>query len=86
MTSPFDSESLVPKAGLEPARVSSPPPQDGVSTRFHHFGICLVILLQSPRRALRDFMDKAKRLLHILGRLVEAIVLHRKFLAPCFLI
>ena len=30
--------SLVPKAGLEPARVSPPPPQDGVSTRFHHFG------------------------------------------------
>ena len=29
---------MVPKAGLEPARVSPPPPQDGVSTRFHHFG------------------------------------------------
>jgi len=28
----------VPKAGLEPARVSPPPPQDGVSTKFHHFG------------------------------------------------
>jgi len=29
---------LMPKAGLEPARVSPPPPQDGVSTKFHHFG------------------------------------------------
>ena len=29
---------IVPKAGLEPARVSPPPPQDGVSTMFHHFG------------------------------------------------
>jgi len=28
----------MPKAGLEPARVSPPPPQDGVSTKFHHFG------------------------------------------------
>ena len=33
---------MVPKAGFEPARVSPPPPQDGVSTKFHHFGImCL---------------------------------------------
>jgi hypothetical protein len=30
--------TLVPKAGLEPARSYPPPPQDGVSTRFHHFG------------------------------------------------
>ena len=30
--------SMVPKGGLEPPRVSPPPPQDGVSTRFHHFG------------------------------------------------
>jgi len=30
--------ALVPKAGLEPARSYPPPPQDGVSTRFHHFG------------------------------------------------
>jgi hypothetical protein len=30
--------SLVPKAGLEPAWSYPPPPQDGVSTRFHHFG------------------------------------------------
>jgi hypothetical protein len=29
---------LVPKGGLEPPRVSPPPPQDGVSTMFHHFG------------------------------------------------
>jgi hypothetical protein len=29
---------LVPKAGLEPARVSPLPPQDSVSTKFHHFG------------------------------------------------
>jgi hypothetical protein len=31
---------LVPKAGLEPARLSPLPPQDSVSTKFHHFGIC----------------------------------------------
>jgi hypothetical protein len=36
---------MVPKAGLEPARVSPPPPQDGVSTRFHHFGAELVQML-----------------------------------------
>ena len=35
---------MVPKAGFEPARVSPPPPQDGVSTRFHHFGIVWFIL------------------------------------------
>ncbi len=29
---------LVPKAGLEPARVAPLPPQDSVSTKFHHFG------------------------------------------------
>jgi hypothetical protein len=29
---------MVPKGGLEPPRVSPPPPQDGVSTKFHHFG------------------------------------------------
>jgi hypothetical protein len=29
---------LVPKAGLEPARISPLPPQDSVSTKFHHFG------------------------------------------------
>jgi hypothetical protein len=34
---PFDV-SLVPKAGLEPARLSPLPPQDSVSTRFHHLG------------------------------------------------
>jgi hypothetical protein len=28
----------VPKAGLEPARVAPLPPQDSVSTKFHHFG------------------------------------------------
>ena len=32
-------ENVVPKAGLEPARVAPLPPQDSVSTRFHHFGI-----------------------------------------------
>jgi len=31
-------KQLVPKAGLEPARVSPLPPQDSVSTKFHHFG------------------------------------------------
>ena len=29
---------MVPKAGLEPARLAPLPPQDSVSTRFHHFG------------------------------------------------
>jgi hypothetical protein len=29
----------VPKGGLEPPRVAPPPPQDGVSTKFHHFGM-----------------------------------------------
>jgi len=29
---------LVPKAGLEPARLAPLPPQDSVSTRFHHLG------------------------------------------------
>ena len=32
------SLQMVPKAGLEPARVSPLPPQDSVSTRFHHLG------------------------------------------------
>ncbi len=36
---------MVPKAGFEPARVSPPPPQDGVSTRFHHFGMVKFIWL-----------------------------------------
>jgi len=31
-------DGMVPKAGLEPARVSPLPPQDSVSTNFHHFG------------------------------------------------
>ena len=29
---------MVPKPGLEPGRVSPLPPQDSVSTKFHHFG------------------------------------------------
>jgi len=37
--------NMVPKAGFEPARVSPPPPQDGVSTRFHHLGTEWVISL-----------------------------------------
>jgi len=32
---------LVPKPGLEPGRASPLPPQDSVSTKFHHFGICV---------------------------------------------
>ena len=35
---------MVPKAGLEPARVSPLPPQDSVSTKFHHFGTNTVII------------------------------------------
>ena len=34
---------MVPKAGLEPARVSPLPPQDSVSTKFHHFGTNTII-------------------------------------------
>ena len=30
---------MVPMAGLEPARLSPLPPQDSVSTKFHHIGI-----------------------------------------------
>ena len=33
------AKKMVPKAGLEPARVAPLPPQDSVSTKFHHFGI-----------------------------------------------
>ena len=36
-------KSLVPKAGLEPARVAPLPPQDSVSTKFHHFGILKIL-------------------------------------------
>ena len=32
---------MVPKPGLEPGRASPLPPQDSVSTKFHHFGICV---------------------------------------------
>jgi len=35
----LQKENVVPKAGLEPARVTPLPPQDSVSTKFHHFGI-----------------------------------------------
>ena len=40
----FSSIALqqMPKGGLEPPRVAPPPPQDGVSTRFHHFGIVIL--------------------------------------------
>ena len=34
---------MVPKAGLEPARLAPLPPQDSVSTKFHHFGTCIKI-------------------------------------------
>jgi len=39
---------MVPKAGLEPARVSPLPPQDSVSTKFHHFGKSYAIILFGP--------------------------------------
>jgi hypothetical protein len=42
---------MVPKAGLEPARVSPLPPQDSVSTRFHHFGIAYYYLVCSAAGA-----------------------------------
>ncbi len=42
---------MVPKAGLEPAQVSPPPPQDGVSTRFHHFGTDLLLSEDFPPRS-----------------------------------
>jgi hypothetical protein len=42
-------QTLVPKGGLEPPRVAPPPPQDGVSTKFHHFG-----LKWNPRHSAND--------------------------------
>ena len=38
---------MVPKAGLEPARVSPLPPQDSVSTKFHHFGKSIYSVLSA---------------------------------------
>jgi len=31
-------KEMVPMARLELARLAPPPPQDGVSTKFHHIG------------------------------------------------
>ncbi len=39
---------MVPKAGLEPARVAPLPPQDSVSTKFHHFGKSYAVILFGP--------------------------------------
>ena len=48
---------MVPKAGLEPARGYPLPPQDSVSTKFHHFGTCInveyFILLEQVLQAVR---------------------------------
>lgn len=35
---------MVPTAGIEPARLSPLPPQDSVSTKFHHVGIKALVL------------------------------------------
>ena len=35
---------MVPKPGLEPGRDTPLPPQDSVSTKFHHFGTILFLI------------------------------------------
>ena len=53
---------LVPKAGFEPARLAALPPQDSVSTRFHHFGMKPGILSQNtPGRAGPDAAAARRR-------------------------
>ena len=58
-------KKLVPKAGLEPARVASLPPQDSVSTKFHHFGTQYAQL----RLSLLDTFAKPHFLLNFIVRL-----------------
>jgi hypothetical protein len=44
---------MVPKVGLEPTRLLPLPPQDSVSTKFHHFGtkhIIFILLLPESLR------------------------------------
>ena len=41
----YSSPELVPTAGLEPARLASPPPQDGVSTNFTTSALYLLLAL-----------------------------------------
>ncbi len=52
---------LVPKAGFEPARLAALPPQDSVSTRFHHFGMNRCILSQKRPAAGRSQAPGARR-------------------------
>jgi hypothetical protein len=54
---------MVPKGGLEPPRVSPPPPQDGVSTKFHHFGMELLFrrLLSRSRSGLGRLGGSSRR-------------------------
>ena len=41
----FSEIDSLPMAGLEPAQLALLPPQDSVSTRFHHIGLRLIILV-----------------------------------------
>ena len=40
------SRGMVPMAGLEPAQLALLPPQDSVSTRFHHIGMASIIAMK----------------------------------------
>ena len=53
----------MPKAGLEPARVSPLPPQDSVSTMFHHFGTQNICVGKNSGRFLpsADFFVNLKK-------------------------
>ena len=37
-------KEMVPMARLELARLAPPPPQDGVSTKFHHIGFKILTI------------------------------------------
>src|SRR5512145_1304033 len=52
--------AMVPKGGLEPPRVSPPPPQDGVSTRFHHFGTRGKIILSTRDAKIKRNAEQIK--------------------------
>ena len=39
---------MVPMAGLEPARLAPLPPQDSVSTKFHHIGTVCALSQNAP--------------------------------------
>ena len=49
---------MVPMAGLEPARLSPLPPQDSVSTKFHHIGIRLRIITERGG-SIREYLRRS---------------------------